>query len=201
MPRTTRRRLDRVPRHLPWAQVERLIDSVDLTQPNGRRDRSLLLLIATLGLRNKEVRSLTLTDVRWREGAIHLPRTKTGRARVMPLPKVLGEALADYVLHERPPLAVPQLFLRHKAPAGPLTTSGAVAGIVRRHLKRARIASDHCGAHLLRHSLATRMVNVGVPIKEIADVLGHASINTTAIYTKVDTTHLAAVALPFPEAS
>jgi len=51
---------------------------------------------------------------------------------------------------------------------------------------------------LLRHSLATRMVNVGVPIKEIADVLGHVSINTTAIYTKVDTTHLAAVALPFP---
>lgn len=199
VPRTTRRRLAEVPRHLPWEQVERLIDGVDLTQPNGRRDRALLLLIATLGLRNKEVRSLTLRDVRWREGALHLPWTKAARARVLPLPKALGEALADYVLHERPVHAAPQLFLRHKAPVGPLTTSGAVAGIVRRHLRRAGLVSAHRGAHLLRHSLATRMVNVGVPIKEIADVLGHVSINTTAIYTKVDTTHLAAVALPFPE--
>lgn len=158
-----------------------------------------MLLIATLGLRNKEVRCLTLKDVRWRDGAIQLPWTKAARARVMPLPKAVGEALADYVLHERPPLAVPQLFLRHKAPAGPFTTSGGVANIVRRHLRWAGIDSAHRGAHLLRHSLATRMVNVGVPIKEIADVLGHVSINTTAIYTKVDTTHLAAVALPFPE--
>jgi site-specific recombinase XerD len=199
VPRTTRRRLDQVPRHLPWDEVERLIAGVDLTHPNGRRDRAVMLLIATLGLRNKEVRCLTLKDVHWRDGAIHLPWTKAARARVMPLPKALGEALADYVLHERPALAVPQLFLRHKAPAGPFTTSGAVANIVRRHLRRAGIESAHRGAHLLRHSLATRMVNVGVPIKEIADVLGHVSINTTAIYTKVDTTHLAAVALPFPE--
>ncbi len=199
VPRTKRCRLEQLPRHLPWDQVERLITGVDLTQPNGRRDRAVMLLIATLGLRNKEVRCLTLKDMRWREAAIHLPWTKAARARVMPLPKALGEALADYVLHERPPLAVPQLFLRHKAPAGPFTTSGAVANIVRRHLRRAGIESARRGAHLLRHSLATRMVNVGVPIKEIADVLGHVSINTTAIYTKVDTTHLAAVALPFPE--
>lgn len=199
VPRTTRRSLDQVPRHLPWEQVEQLIDSVDLTKPNGRRDRALLLLIATLGLRNKDVRSLTLKDVRWREGAIHLPWTKAARARVLPLPKALGEALADYVLHERPAIDVPQLFLRHNAPAGPFTTSGSVSGIVRRHLRLVGIVSAHRGAHLLRHSLATRLVNVGVPIKEIADVLGHVSINTTAIYTKVDTTHLAAVALPFPE--
>jgi site-specific recombinase XerD len=199
VPRTTRRRLDQLPRHLPWEQVEQLIASVDLTHPSGRRDRAVLLLIATLGLRNKEVRCLTFKDVRWREGAIHLPWTKAARARILPLPKEVGEALADYVLHERPALAVPELFLRHKAPPGPLTTSGAVAGIVRRQLARAGITSAHRGAHLLRHSLATRLVNVGVPIKEIADVLGHVSINTTAIYTKVDTTHLAAVALPFPE--
>lgn len=165
----------------------------------GRRDRAVLLLIATLGLCNKEVRCLALKDVRWLEGAIHLPWTKAARARAVPLPKKMGEALADYVLHERPALAVPQVFLRHKAPSGPFTTSGAVANIVRRHLKRAGIASAHRGAHLLRHSLATRLVNEGVPIKAIADVLGHVSINTTAIYTKVDTTHLAAVALPFPE--
>jgi len=73
-----------------------------------------------------------------------------------------------------------------------------VGDIVKKHLLRAGIQASNRGAHLLRHSLATRMVNQAVPIKQIADMLGHASIDTTAIYTKVDTTHLAAVALPFP---
>ena len=70
--------------------------------------------------------------------------------------------------------------------------------MVRRHLRHAGICVAHGGAHMLRHSLATRMVNAGVSIKSIADVLGHVSIDTTAIYTKVDTTALSAVALPFP---
>ena len=69
---------------------------------------------------------------------------------------------------------------------------------MKKHLLRAGIQASNRGAHLLRHSLATRMVNQAVPVKQIADMLGHASIDTTAISTKVDTTHLAAVALPFP---
>ena len=66
-----------------------------------------------------------------------------------------------------------------------------------RHLLRAGIRAPNYGAHLLRHSLVTCLVNQGVPIKQIADLLGHVSINTTAIYTKVDTVTLAAVALAF----
>jgi site-specific recombinase XerD len=70
--------------------------------------------------------------------------------------------------------------------------------MVRRHLRHAGIHVARGGAHMLRHSLATHMVNAGVSIKSIADVLGHVSIDTTAIYTKVDITALSAVALPFP---
>jgi site-specific recombinase XerD len=81
---------------------------------------------------------------------------------------------------------------------GPLASKCNVGAIVYRHLKRTGIAAPSHGAHLLRHSLATRMVNKGVPIKDIADVLGHRSIDTTAIYTKVNMTNLAPVALPFP---
>lgn len=79
-----------------------------------------------------------------------------------------------------------------------MTSTNGIGGIVRKHLLRAGIQSPSYGAHVLRHSLATKMVNEGVPIKEIADLLGHVSIDTTAIYTKVDTGSLAAVALPFP---
>ena len=198
VPKAPRWRLDSIPKHLPWKQVRSLLDSIDTSHPEGMRDRALLLLIAGLGLRNHDVRTLEPSHIGWRRGEIRLPRTKGRRERVLPLPQEIGAALADYLLHGRPPLDIPYVFIRHRALRGPLKTSGSVGGIIRRHLKRAGIDAPSHGSRLLRHSLATRMVNVGVPIKEIADVFGHASIDTTSIYTKVDTTSLAGVALPFP---
>ena len=141
---------------------------------------------------------MKLGDVRWRTGEIHLPKTKSCRARILPMAQEVGAALADYVLHGRPALDVPEVFLRHRAPRAPFETSGGVGAIVADHLRRTGIATPCRGAHLLRHSLATRLVNTGVPIKTIADVLGHRSIDTTAIYTKVDTARLSMAALPFP---
>jgi len=85
------------------------------------------------------------------------------------------------------------------APVGPFKSPGGIGAIICSHLERCGIHAPCHGAYLLRHSLATGMVNSGVSIKEIADVLGHASIDTTAIYTKVDTAHLCEVAVPFPE--
>ena len=198
VPRSARWRLDTVPRHLPWEQVRRLIDSVDTTHGLGLRDKAALLVLATLGLRNGDVRRMRLADVRWRTGELHLPQTKSAKARVLPMPHEVGAALADYVLHGRPMVDVPEVFVRHRAPRGAFTSAGGIGAIVKEHLRRTGIAAPSRGAHLLRHSLATRLVNAGVPIKTIADVLGHQSIDTTAIYTKVDVTRLALAALPFP---
>jgi site-specific recombinase XerD len=127
-----------------------------------------------------------------------LKKTKTRRERRLPLLGDVGAAIADYLIHGRPRVETPEVFLRHFTPVGPITSTHGIGDIVKKHLLRAGIQASSNGAHLLRHSLATRMVNEAVPIKQIADVLGHTSIDTTAIYTKVDTTHLAAVALPFP---
>ena len=198
IPKTRRWKLSSVPRHLPWEQVRALIDSVDTTNPWGVRDKAVLLLLATLGLRSSEILSLKLSHINWRAGELRLPRTKSSKERILPMPQEVGATLADYVLHSRPTVDVPFVFLRHKAPVGPLTTKGSVTAIVRYRLKQAGIEAPSYGPHMLRHSLATRMVNVGVPIKTIADVLGHASIDTTAIYTKVDVTRLASAAMPFP---
>jgi integrase/recombinase XerD len=197
VPRVSTPRLVSVPQGIRWGQVRSLIDAVDTSHPDGQRDKALLLLLATLGLRSLEVRSLELGHIAWRAGEIRLQRTKTRRERVLPLVPEVGAALADYILHGRPVLAVPQVFLRHGPRPAPLTTN-AVIWIVRRNLQRAGIRVSRGGAHMLRHSLATRMVNAGVSIKSVADMLGHASIDTTAIYTKVDERTLAAVALPFP---
>jgi site-specific recombinase XerD len=198
VPKVRHWRLRNIPRHLPWEQVRRLIESVDPRRPTGLRDKAVLLLIAALGLRNQEVRGLRLTDICWRTAEIRLIKTKTRRERILPLPGDVGAAIADYLLHGRPRVAIPQVFLRHFTPVGPITTTHGIGDIVKKHLLRAGIHASNHGAHLLRHSLATRMVNQAVPIKQIADMLGHTSIDTTAIYTKVDTSRLAAVALPFP---
>jgi integrase/recombinase XerD len=198
VPKLPKWRLSDVPRHLPWEEVQKLIASVDTSRTAGLRDKAVLLLIAVLGLRNQEVRCLQLKDIFWRTAEIRLRKTKTRRERILPLPEEVGGAIAGYLLHERPHSGALEVFLRHLTPVGPITSTHGIGDIVEKYLLRAGIQASNHGAHLLRHSLATRMVNQSVPIKQIADMLGHASIDTTAIYTKVDTTHLAAVALPFP---
>lgn len=198
VPKLRKWRLNNVPRHLPWEDVRKLIASVDTSKPTGLRDKAVLLVIAGLGLRNQEVRSLQVSDIFWRTAEIRLRKTKSRRERALPLTEEVGSAIANYLIQGRPRVSVPQVFLRHFTPVGPLTSTHGIGDIVKKHLSRAGIEASNHGAHLLRHSLATRMVNQAVPIKQIADMLGHASIDTTAIYTKVDTTHLAAVALPFP---
>ncbi len=190
-------RLSTIPRHLPWKEVRELIDSVDTSKRGGLRDKAVLLLLATLGLRRQEVCRLELDHIDWRVGEIRLKKTKSLRERVLPLTREVGAAIVDYVLHERPRLPAQQVFLSNRAPQAPIAPY-TVGSIVGRHLHRAGIQAPSYGAHVLRHSLATRLVNEGIPVKQIADLLGHASINTTAIYAKVNTTTLSAVALPFP---
>ena len=198
VPKVAGWRLGTIPRHLPWEQVRLLIDSVDTSSPVGKRDKAVLLLLSVLGLRNQEVRELKLADIDWRAAEIRLSKTKALRERVLPLTQAVGAALADYILHGRPHHDSPYIFFYHYAPKVPITSTHGIGDIVRRGMRRLGIRAPSYGAHILRHSLATRMVNRGVPIKQIADVLGHVSIDTTAIYTKVNKENLATVALPFP---
>jgi site-specific recombinase XerD len=188
-----------IPKHLTWAEVRAVIDAIDPTEPAGRRDRALMLVLATTGLRSQEVRLLELRDVRWRTGELHIRRTKSRRERVVPLLSEAGRALAEYVLHGRPENAGPIIFLRHVPPIAPLPYSSSLAAIVRRRLLRCGLRPPRAGAHLFRHSLATRLVQQAQPVKDIADLLGHRSIDTTAIYVKVAVPQLAMIALPFVE--
>lgn len=197
IPSIFRYHLDTVPRHLPWHQVRALVDSIETLSPQGMREKAIVLLLATLGLRCKDVRDIQLDHIAWRKGELHLPKTKSMRARVLPLTQEVGDALADYIVNGRPSSDSQFVFLTHNAPIAPMSSVG-ISSIVSRNIKRLGISAPHKGAHTLRHSLAAKMVNEATPIKDIADMLGHVSIDTTAIYAKVDTTHLAQVALPFP---
>ena len=193
-------RLARIPPHLEWSEVRAVVDAVDTTDAIGKRDRAILLLLATTGLRSQEVRRLELRDIHWRTGVLHVRRTKSRRERVVPLLHEAGAALADYVLHGRPrgAAAEARVFLRHVPPFDALRSSSTLAVIVRRRLARCGIRQARGGAHLFRHSVATRMIQQERPVKEVADLLGHRSIDTTAIYIKVGVSQLQDVALPFP---
>ncbi len=198
VPRTPCWRRAHLPPRLEWEDVRRAINAIETTTPSGVRDRAMMLLLATTGVRNRELRELELGDIRWRAGELVLRQTKGHRDRVLPLLEEVGAAIADYVLHERPQTADRRVFLSHVPPVRPFSNSGTVSRIVRTRLQRAGIAIRRGGAHLLRHSLATHLVAQRRPIKEVADLLGHQHIDTTSLYVKVAVPQLADVALPFP---
>ncbi|WP_287367643.1 tyrosine-type recombinase/integrase [Mesorhizobium sp.] len=143
------------------------------------------------------LRAIQLQDIGWRAGEVSVRRTKGKRDRVAPLFEETGAALADYVLRARPKVDSPYLFLSFTPPLGPFRCASPVSRIVRKRLRHGGVELGRVGgAHLLRHSLATQLVRQRRPINEVADLLGHRSINTTALYVKVATSQLAEVALP-----
>lgn len=198
VPRTPCWRQSHLPPRLAWEDVRRAIDAIGTTTPSDIRDRAIMLLLATTGMRNRELRQLELGDIRWRTGELVLRHTKGHRDRVVPLLEEAGAALAKYVLHTRPQTTERKVFLCLVPPVRPLSTSDAVSRVVLTRLQRAGISIQRGGAHLLRHSLATRLVEQRRPIKEVADLLGHQHIDTTSFYVKVAVPQLADVALPFP---
>jgi site-specific recombinase XerD len=189
--------LSTLPRFLPAATVERILEGCDRTTPVGRRNHAVLLLLARLGLRAGEVVGLNLDDIDWSTGQISI-HGKGGKSAQLPLPADVGTALAAYLRHDRPRSATRRVFLRHRAPIVGFGNSSTISSLVRRALKHAGVESAHTGAHVLRHSLATSLLRQGGSLDEIGELLRHQSPNTTAIYAKVDVTALHTLALPWP---
>lgn len=190
-------RLSELPRYLEAEQVERILQSCDRRRTTGKRDYAILLLLARLGLRVGEVAYLILDDIDWRTGEL-LIRGKGAQVDKLPLPQDVGEALVDYLQNGRPDTASRRVFLQAVAPyVGFTKPPNTVCGIVRRALQRAQVQSRHHGGHVLRHSLATRMLGNGASLTQIGQVLRHQQMSTTEIYAKVDLTGLRGLALPW----
>ena len=194
-------RLSSIPKSLTAEETDALLRAFDLSTATGSRDHAIALLMTHLGLRTQEVLRLTLGSVNWREGCVRIPGGKTKRQRILPLPRRVGESVARYLQMWRPYSNSPHLFLRHTVPRGTPMTAEMVRGVIRRGCARAGILPPRAGPHALRHTAATRLVQHGVSLPEIADILGHGCIDTTAIYAKVDLPGLARVALPWPGVS
>lgn len=190
-------KLTSLPRHLSTEQVTRLLGCCGEATGVERRNRAIVLLLVRLGLRAGEVATLALDDIDWRNAHLLIRAGKSRRERQLPLPEEVGQALAAYLRDGRPQSPHRVLFLHARAPYGPLKVS-ALTAMAQCALRRAGIAVARPGAHALRHTVATQMVRSGATLKEVADVLGHANLGTTAIYAKLDLDALARVALPWP---
>jgi site-specific recombinase XerD len=193
-------RLSTLPRCLSDEQLERVLASLDASGPCGHRDRAIVVCLTSLGLRPGEVANLRLEDIDWRGGSVRLRERKTRRGAVVPLPRKAGRAIVAYLREERPRTDERRVFVQHLgAGRGRLLSSNAVSAVVVRALRRAQIDTPLAGAYVFRHTVASRMVRRGASLKEVADLLGHRSLDTAAIYAKLDLTALREVALPWPE--
>jgi site-specific recombinase XerD len=135
-----------------------------------------------------------LADIDWRAGEV-LVRGKGNRDERLPLPVDVGEAVVDYLRRGRPDIGLAKVFVAARAPYRPLTAQ-AVKAVVRNACGRCGIAP--AGAHRLRHTAATTVLRAGAPMEEVAQLLRHRHLSSTAIYAKVDQAALRLLARPWP---
>lgn len=191
----TGRRHSSLPRGITKADAEALLDSCDRRSALGRRDDAVIITLLRLGLRASEAAGPTLDDIDWRAAEL-MVRGKGGREDRLPLSSEVGEAIASYLQRGRPTGDRRELFLRARAPFGPIAAR-TVSSTVRRACRRAGVAE--VGSHRLRHTVACDMVSAGVPLTQIAQVLRHHSLQSTAIYARVDLDQLRLLAAPWPQ--
>jgi len=183
-----------VPKGFDRDEVERLLATTNGSTPVDFRDRAVLTILATCGLRAGEVGALRVEDIDWERDMLRVFRSKTGRTDLFPLTPSVGNALMDYLLKVRPDAGRERaLFLTLQAPFRPLN-SGAIGMIVRSRANRLGITGKRLGAHALRHAAAQRLVDEGCGLKTIGDFLGHSSPSATAAYAKIDLASLRPVA-------
>lgn len=183
-----------MPAAVSEATAGQLVASCDTTTSVGRRDAAILTVLVRLGLRAQEVAELTLDGIDWRRGELTVAG-KGGRVDVLPLPADVGETLARYLSGGRPVVTCRSLFVKAVAPFGPMSSEG-VAAAVRLSCERAGLA--RIGPHRLRHMVATSTLRAGAPLAEVAQLLRHADITTTAIYATADPASVGSLARPWP---
>ena len=198
VPTVPRWRLSALPRYIPADDIERAIASCG-DSPVGVRDRAILLLLARLALRARDIADLCLGDIDWERAEIRVSG-KSRRETVLPLPQDAGDALHAYIATVRPRTNEEKIFFCTNAPCRPFPCSDNVSDVARAALDRAGIttlANKGRGAHVFRHSQATELLRSGATLDVIQSLLRHASRDTTLIYAKTDAVMLQEIAQPW----
>jgi len=189
-------RLAPLPQTLSPSEVARLLDAFPPELPSHLRGYAMVRCLVDLGLREREVVSLELDDIDWEAGTLRIRKGKSRRVDVLPLPHITGQAITAYLRSKRPTTVSRCVFVRHLAPTDEPIRADVVRNTVRQAYRRCGLPSTR--VHILRHTLASRLLETGGTLKEVADMLRRRELDTATIYAKVDTRRLAAVAMPWP---
>jgi integrase len=184
--------------------VDKLLLAIDRSSAKGRRDYAIVLLACRLGLRAGDIRKLRLEHINWDEARIEITQAKTGAPLHLPLSEEVGQALIAYLRSGRPKTACREIFLKLQPPFAPFGENNNLHYIVTYWRQLAGISfrsPQRRGLHSLRHSLATRLLQMDTPVETIAGIMGHATLASTRIYAKADVEGLRSVALDPEEAS
>jgi integrase/recombinase XerC len=186
------------PRWLNRTEQQRLLNTLDQTVQLAQtlaeypesglaaqaiRDRALLVLLLNTGLRVLEATSLQVDDVtlNGRSGAVFVRNGKGGKTRSIPLNQQTRQFLGEY-LALRPEVRTQKLFVGQRGPIG----SRQVLRLLKKYVRHAGLDEEQVTVHSLRHSFGKNLVDAGVPLDQVAMLMGHASLNTTRIYTTPD---------------
>jgi integrase/recombinase XerD len=200
VPRVAIRHGTRLPRHLKQNDVEAVLEQVRKAKSSPRRDYAMLLLMARYGLRAPEVIAIQLDDIDWRTAEI-LVRGKGQLHDRLPLLPDVGAALEDYLQLERRG-QTRDLFVSARPPHKPFKDSQRLNQLLRGAYGKLGLKppAPYVGSHILRHSLATNLLQKGASLNEIADTLRHRSRTTTLKYARLDVEGLRTIARPWPTA-
>lgn len=195
IPSVKNSRQQRLPAVFTEDEVEKILSSFDRENPIGKRNYAIFLLAARMGLRSCDIKALEFDFINWTEKTLSFTQQKTKKFLTLPLPDDVGWAIIDYLKHGRPVSDSRYVFIQHKPPYGQYAD---LRNVLVKQMRRAGIeapANKRIGMHCFRHSLATAMLENGVPLPVISQTLGHADISSTEVYLRVNISQLKLCAL------
>lgn len=190
-------RLSSLPKYLSSEDVKRIINGCDTSIALGARDKAILLLLSRLGLRAGDVAYLKIDDIDWNGGTV-LVSGKNRKECKLPLPQDVGDAILCYLKFFRPKINSANVFITTQAPHAPVSRQ-LITSVAAKAIRRAKIKAPSYGSHIFRNSAATAMLQQGFSLHSIGRLLRHSSVETTAIYAKVDLDLLKVVVRPWPK--
>lgn len=197
------RKQTRIPSVWTMEELKKLIAVIDKGSPQGKRDYTIILLACRLGMRCKDIKNLKIENFRWKEKEIVFTQSKTRDIQSLPLPSDVGWAVIDYFKYGRPQIDSPYVFVKHIAPFGPFSEENRLNQIIKKYMVLAHIPTSKKkrGMHSLRHTMASVLLEKETPLSTISEILGHADIDSTAVYLKVNIDKLRECSLDFSEVS
>jgi integrase/recombinase XerD len=165
--------------------VIRMLESIDRGNPTGKRDYAILLLVAKLGIRVGDIKSLELSDLNWHSKTIEIRQNKTKNTVTYPILNDIGWALIDYLKNARPISKSPFVFIRMNAPYEAFGKDANLHNIITKYTRLAGITVSNGkrqGLHSLRHTLASTLLEQGTPLPVISEILGHFNSKSTSVY-------------------